>query len=73
MTHVTHEVGDPEVAHDVRDLNLADEGCRRTDWAERQMPVLRGIRERFARERPLAGARIAIATSRLSSIAIRTW
>jgi len=60
MTRVNYQVTDPGVAHDVRDLNLADEGRRRTDWAERQMPVLRGIRERFARERPLAGARIAV-------------
>src|SRR5262249_48421887 len=57
---VNYDARDPGVAHDVRDLNLADEGRRRTDWAERQMPVLRGIRERFARERPLAGVRIAV-------------
>src|SRR5262249_24412494 len=60
MTDVDYEVTDRGVAHEVRDLNLADEGRRRTDWAERQMPVLRGIRERFERERPLAGVRIAI-------------
>src|SRR5262245_9555924 len=45
--------------HDVVDLALAERGRRRTDWAERQMPVLRQVRERFARERPLAGLRIA--------------
>ncbi|HXE57123.1 MAG TPA: adenosylhomocysteinase [Gemmatimonadales bacterium] len=45
--------------HDVKDLALADEGRRRTEWAERAMPVLRRIRERFAAERPLAGRRIA--------------
>ena len=45
-------------AHDVTDLGLAAEGVRRIDWAEREMPVLRLIRERFARERPLAGLRI---------------
>src|SRR5688572_18763409 len=46
-------------AHDVTDLGLADEGIRRIEWAEREMPVLRLIRERFTRERPLAGLRIA--------------
>jgi adenosylhomocysteinase len=45
--------------HDVTDLGLADEGVRRIEWAEREMPVLRLIRERFERERPLAGLRIA--------------
>jgi adenosylhomocysteinase len=44
--------------HDVADLGLADEGIRRIEWAEREMPVLRLIRERFERERPLAGIRI---------------
>jgi adenosylhomocysteinase len=45
--------------HDVTDLGLADEGVRRIEWAEREMPVLRRIRERFEREQPLAGIRIA--------------
>ena len=45
-------------AHDITDLGLAAEGLRRIEWAEREMPVLRLIRERFARERPLAGLRI---------------
>ena len=45
-------------AHDVTDLALADEGVRRIEWAEREMPVLRLIRERFEREKPLAGIRI---------------
>jgi adenosylhomocysteinase len=45
--------------HDVADLGLAGEGRRRIEWAERQMPVLRLIRERFERERPLDGLRIA--------------
>jgi adenosylhomocysteinase len=46
-------------ACDVRDLSLAPAGRRRTEWAERSMPVLRQLRERFARERPLAGKRVA--------------
>ncbi len=43
----------------IRDLSLADEGMRRIAWAEREMPVLRQIRERFAQEKPLAGLRIS--------------
>ena len=45
-------------AHDVTDLGLAAEGIRRIEWAEREMPVLRLIRERFERELPLAGLRV---------------
>ena len=45
-------------AHDVTNLDLAAEGVRRITWAEREMPVLRQIRERFEQERPLDGIRI---------------
>jgi adenosylhomocysteinase len=45
-------------AHDVANLDLAAEGVRRIEWAEREMPVLRIIRQRFERERPLDGMRI---------------
>ena len=45
--------------HDVKDLALASEGIRRIDWADRQMPVLAAIRERFQREQPLNGYRIS--------------
>ncbi len=44
---------------DVKDLKLAEGGRRRIEWAAREMPVLRQIRERFERERPLAGIRIS--------------
>ena len=44
---------------DVKDVSLADAGVRRIDWAGREMPVLRLIRERFAKERPLEGLRMA--------------
>ncbi len=47
------------VEHDVRDLSLATGGRYRIEWAERDMPVLRQIRERFAKERPLDGVRIS--------------
>src|SRR6188508_1950931 len=45
--------------HDVKDLGLASEGVRRIEWADRQMPVLAAIRERFEREQPLAGHRVS--------------
>jgi len=44
--------------HDVRDLGLAAAGRKRIEWADRQMPVLRIIRERFAKEQPLKGQRL---------------
>lgn len=45
--------------YDVKDLKLAEGGRRRIEWAEREMPVLRLIRERFSRERPLKGVRLS--------------
>src|SRR6187402_2171746 len=45
--------------HDVRDLALAPSGVTRIEWADRQMPVLAAIRERFEREKPLDGYRIS--------------
>jgi adenosylhomocysteinase len=45
--------------YDVKDPRLAEGGRLRIEWAEREMPVLRLIRERFAKERPLAGVRIS--------------
>jgi adenosylhomocysteinase len=45
-------------SHDVTNPGLAAEGVRRIEWAEREMPVLRSIRDRFGKERPLAGVRI---------------
>ena len=47
------------VEHDVRDLSLATGGRYRIEWAERDMPVLRQIRERFEKDRPLEGVRMA--------------
>ncbi len=48
-----------DASYDVKDLNMADEGRRRTEWAESFMPVLRQIRERFATERPLEGRKLS--------------
>jgi adenosylhomocysteinase len=45
---------------DIKDPGLAADGRRRIEWASREMPVLRQIREQFARERPLDGIRIAV-------------
>ena len=47
------------VEHDVRDLKLATGGRYRIEWAERDMPVLRQIRARFEKERPLEGVRLS--------------
>ena len=49
----------PSEQHHIRNISLADIGKDRTEWAERSMPVLRQIRERFTRERPLAGKRVS--------------
>ena len=45
--------------HHVKDLGLVKQGRQRIEWADIEMPVLRSIRERLRRERPLAGLRIA--------------
>ena len=45
--------------YDVKDIKLADQGLEKIEWAERRMPVLRKIRERFAKEKPLKGAKIS--------------
>jgi len=49
----------PAVDFDVKDLALAEDGNKRIEWAAREMPVINLIRERFAKERPLAGLRIS--------------
>jgi len=45
--------------YDVKNLDLAEGGRRRIEWAEREMPVLRSIHERFKRERPFEGIRMS--------------
>jgi adenosylhomocysteinase len=45
--------------YDIKDASLAEGGRRRVDWAEREMPVLRLIRERFEKEKPLKGIRMS--------------
>lgn len=46
------------VKHEVKDLALAPKGKQRIEWAGREMPVLRQIQERFAKEKPFAGLRL---------------
>lgn len=48
----------PALQYDVKDIGLAARGKQRIEWAERDMPVLRLIRERFALEQPLKGVRL---------------
>lgn len=44
--------------YDIKDINLAPQGKQRIEWADREMPVLRLIRERFEAEKPLAGVKL---------------
>src|SRR6266852_6679817 len=48
----------PSIESDIKDISLAPQGKKRIDWAEREMPVLRLIRERFSAEEPLKGVRL---------------
>src|SRR6266436_4535203 len=48
----------PAIEHDIKDISLAPQGKKRIDWSEREMPVLRLIRERFTTEQPLKGVRL---------------
>ena len=49
----------PVTAGDIRDPRLAEEGVRRIEWAAEEMPVIRSIRERFAKDRPLRDVRLS--------------
>src|SRR5664279_3927206 len=44
--------------YDIKDINLAPQGKQRIEWADREMPVLRLIRERFEAEQPLKGVKL---------------
>jgi adenosylhomocysteinase len=48
-----------KIKHEVKDLSLAPLGKQRIEWAGREMPVLKQIQERFAKEKPFAGIRLA--------------
>ncbi len=47
------------IRHDVKDINLAKKGALRIEWAEMEMPVLRSIAQRFKKEKPLKGMKLA--------------
>jgi adenosylhomocysteinase len=49
----------PAIDFDVKDLSLAAEGLLRIEWAAREMPVIGLIRQRFQKEKPLAGVRVS--------------
>lgn len=44
--------------YEIKDINLANQGKQRIEWAGREMPVLKQIQERFAQEKPFAGIRL---------------
>ena len=45
--------------YDIKDISLAEQGRKRMNWAENEMPVLRQIRERFKKEQPFKGLRVS--------------
>ncbi len=47
------------VAGDVKDMGLAEQGKRKIEWSNQQMPVLQLIRKRFIKEQPLKGVRLS--------------
>ncbi|MEK7165362.1 MAG: adenosylhomocysteinase, partial [Patescibacteria group bacterium] len=47
------------IPHDVKDLRLSSSGKLKIEWAQIQMPVLRRIKDRFKKEKPLNGITIA--------------
>ena len=51
--------GQPSTKSDIHDPGLAEAGVRRIEWAAREMPVIATIRERFAKDQPLRGVRLA--------------
>ncbi len=60
MTQKAHKSKTAEFPpHDVQDLSLADAGLKRIQWADMDMPVLTKIRQRFEKEKPLAGRRMS--------------
>jgi adenosylhomocysteinase len=53
------KVMEAEKHYDIKDISLADKGKKRIEWADNDMPVLRLVRERFEKERPLSGFKIS--------------
>ena len=46
-------------SYDIKDPTLAEEGKLRIEWAGKEMPVIKSMQQRFAKEKPLAGIRIS--------------
>jgi adenosylhomocysteinase len=57
------------MGYDIKDINLAPQGKQRIEWADREMPVLRLIRERFEQEKPLEGIKLVAC----AHITTETW
>lgn len=48
-----------DMPYDIKDLNLADQGLQRIDWAWQEMPVMRGLFDRLTEDQPLTGIRLS--------------
>jgi adenosylhomocysteinase len=48
-----------QIKYDIKDIKLAEKGIKRILWAENEMPVLKQIKEKFLREKPLKGKKIS--------------
>ncbi len=59
--------------HDIKDISLAPKGELRIEWAEQFMPVLRSIRERFEKEKPLKGIRVAACLHVTTETGVLMW
>ena len=64
QTFRSDELSTPK--HDIADASLAAAGRMRIEWAERSMPVLRSIRERFEINKPFAGIKIAACSPKIA-------
>jgi adenosylhomocysteinase len=62
------------VAYEVKDINLADQGLKNIEWAEKQMGALMKVRQRFEAEKPLEGYRIGMAlhVTKETAVLVRT-
>ena len=58
MTATLTPPAQTELKYDIKDISLAPQGKKRIEWAGREMPVLKQIRDRFAQEKPFAGIRM---------------
>ncbi len=59
--------------YDIKDISLASRGALRMEWAEQSMPVLRTIRERFQKEKPLEGIRVAACLHVTTETGVLMW